>query len=430
MSIEQLRAPVIAGLIAAARASVTEGAETPLGSLADAEIADAVAALASLESQVAAWKLALAAEADGRDLAALNAETGTDAWLARLTGDTRAVAAGGLFLGRRLKETYEATRAAFADGRLRADQVAVIVRAADRAPVGISPEQLRVAEETLVAKATGDSSPIGRPVNARRLRQVARRMFEVISKELADRHESDQLEDEEAHAARETWLNLHDNGDGTMSGRFVIPELHGQLLQAALQRLTSPRRLSRDRVGGQVDDSTVPGMGQQFNISEHNGIAFCELLEHLPTEGHGGNLATLLVRLDLDALLTGIGAAQLDTGTGISAGEARRLACEAGLVPVVFGAASVPLDLGRERRLHTKGQRQALSMVHDSCAVAGCERPFAWCEIHHPVPWSQGGVTDLVNALPLCGHHHRRAHDSRFDLRRHLGGDWLFHRRR
>ena len=429
MSIQQLRAPVVAGLIAAARATVGEGAEVPTGSLGASEIASAVAELAGLESQVAAWKLALVAEADARDLAALEAETGTDAWLSRLTGDTRAVAAGGVFLGRRLQETYEATRAAFAAGRLRLDQVAVIVRAADRAPVGITLAQLRLAEETLVAKATGDASRTGRPVNAKRLRQVARRMFDVISKELADQHESDQLNDEEDHAARETWLTLHDNGDGTMSGRFVISEFHGQLLGAALQRLTSPRRLSRDRSGALVNDPTVPGMGPHLNSSEHNGNAFCELLEHLPTAGHGPNVATLLIGLELEALLTGIGAAGLDTGTRTSAGQARRLACEAGLVPVVLGGPSVPLDLGRERRLHSKAQRQALSTIHDTCAVAGCERPFAWCEIHHPVPWSKGGATNLGNALPLCGHHHRHAHDTRFDLRKHDSGEWRFHRR-
>jgi hypothetical protein len=133
--------------------------------------------------------------------------------------------------------------------------------------------------------------------------------------------------------------------------------------------------------------------------------------------------------MSLDALVHGVGAADLDTGIKISAGEARRLACNAGIVPAVLDGASVPLDLGRERRLHTSHQRRALALLHDSCAIAGCERPYAWCEIHHPHPWSQGGPTSLDNALPLCGHHHRRAHDPAYDLRRHPSGDWRFHRR-
>ena len=90
----------------------------------------------------------------------------------------------------------------------------------------------------------------------------------------------------------------------------------------------------------------------------------------------------------------------------------------------------MPLDLGRTRRLHTRTQRRALALIHDTCAVAGCERPFAWCEIHHHrLPWQRGGPTDLDNGLPLCGHHHRRAHDTHFDLRRRPDGDYTFHRR-
>jgi hypothetical protein len=127
--------------------------------------------------------------------------------------------------------------------------------------------------------------------------------------------------------------------------------------------------------------------------------------------------------------LSDLGVAGLDTGVAITAAEARRLACNAGLVPAVLDGASMPLDLGRKQRLHNRTQRRALSLIHDTCAIAGCGRPFAWCEIHHPWPWGRGGPTDLGNGLPVCGHHHRRAHDPRFDLRRRPDGDWAFHRR-
>jgi hypothetical protein len=157
-----------------------------------------------------------------------------------------------------------------------------------------------------------------------------------------------------------------------------------------------------------------------------------ELCEHLPTDGlaqHGRVGATIAVHLDHDRLLDGLGAARLDSGGEISAGEARRLACGAGIVPVVYGGVSIPLDLGRETRLHSKAQRLALSGLHDTCAAEGCERPFAWTEIHHREPWAQGGRTDLDNALPLCGWHHRRAHDTRYDLRRLTSGEVRFRRR-
>lgn len=144
------------------------------------------------------------------------------------------------------------------------------------------------------------------------------------------------------------------------------------------------------------------------------GLALTELLEHLPNDGFGPVGADLLVTVDLQALQTGLGHARLDTGARISPGEARRLACNAGIVPAVLGSRSEPLDLGREARLHNTAQRRALALTYDTCAAEGCTWPHALCDIHHPHAWIDGGCTDLVNGLPLCGHHHRRAHDPRY----------------
>ena len=223
---------------------------------------------------------------------------------------------------------------------------------------------------------------------------------------------------------------MRDNDDGTMSGRFVVPELHGHLLRALLEQLSAPRRLSRNRAGEPVSDPTVSGDGCSLNWSERLGAAFTELLEHLPTSGWGRPGMSVMVHLDYAHLLDGLAAARLDTGTRVSAGQARRLACESGIVPVVLGAEGEVLDVGRERRLHTPAQRKALSVRYDSCAAEGCERPFAWSEIHHPQPWSLGGETTLTNAIPLCWHHHRRAHDDRFHLDVLPSGEARFRRAR
>jgi hypothetical protein len=65
--------------------------------------------------------------------------------------------------------------------------------------------------------------------------------------------------------------------------------------------------------------------------------------------------------------------------------------------------------------LFTKAQAIALSARHESCAAEGCERPYAWCELHHRHEWGHGGPTDLANAVPLCGWHHRRVHDAHYE---------------
>jgi hypothetical protein len=51
---------------------------------------------------------------------------------------------------------------------------------------------------------------------------------------------------------------------------------------------------------------------------------------------------------DLLAKLEGAGiAATLADGTPVPASVARRMACDAGIIPLVLGGDSVPLDLGR-----------------------------------------------------------------------------------
>jgi hypothetical protein len=436
--LELVPEPEMGELVARAAACLARAGEVTCESIDDEALAGAVAALARVESRAISLRLGLSAEADRRRVAEQTAETGTDVWVARLTGTTRDQAAGGLRIARLLEEKYHTTRAAFASGALRVEQVKVIVNAAEQAPVEASGDQITQAEEWLVAKATGAGTRSGRGLDARRLRQAARRMFAMVDHDLADRHEAILLGRESRTARAETFFALHDNADGTYSGRFRIPELHGSILTQILERLTAPRRLSRDKSGHPVIDETAPGTGNGANVYETRGAALCELIEHLPTHldrgwpGAGGNNCEVLVKIDLDSLLDGLselGVAGLDGGVAITAAEARRLACGAGLVPAVLDAASMPLDLGRSSRLHSRAQRRAYALVYDTCAIAGCERPFAWCEIHHLHPWHRGGLTDLDNGLPLCGHHHRRAHDTQFDLRRRRDGEWTYHRR-
>lgn len=422
MTVQQLRPPAMAGEVAAVMRAFQHVSEIPVGSLGRDELPEVLSELAILEARVGALKLDVLAEADRRQIAEDTGDTGTDAWAAKLTGTTRGVMSGGIWLANLLRSKYDATREAFAAGGINQAQARVIVRAGEDLPAAVTDEQRVAAEAGLVAKAVNG-------MNARRLRQAARRMLEEINRQLADEHEAGQLKKEEGKAENETWLQLSDNGDGTFSGRFTIPELHGHLLRNYLERLTSPRRLSRNQAGELVEDDTLPWGAQNLSWTEKLGAGFLELLEHLPTDGHGPVGATLLVNVDLKNLLDGLASAKLDTGTRISAGQARRLACGAGIVPAVLGGDSEPLDLGREKRLHTKAQRRALALRYDTCAAEGCERPFAWTEIHHDQPWSQGGETTLANGLPLCGHHHRRAHDDRFTMRRLPSGEVRFRRR-
>jgi hypothetical protein len=166
-----------------------------------------------------------------------------------------------------------------------------------------------------------------------------------------------------------------------------------------------------------------------------HGLAFCQLLEAIPAKSlpkAGGTSATIVVTMTLDQLLAALDAAgvcPLDTGAQISAGEARRLACGAGIIPAVLGGKSCVLDLGRKARYYNQHQRIALALRDQGCTTEGCDRPPALCHAHHDIPWSEGGPTDLNHGRLLCGHHHRRIHDHRYQATHHPDGTVTFHRR-
>jgi hypothetical protein len=134
----------------------------------------------------------------------------------------------------------------------------------------------------------------------------------------------------------------------------------------------------------------------------------------------------MVVHVEEEALRTRIGAATLSTGGRVSVDEALRLACGARQMPLVMGGKPLQLNLGSSTRLFSRAQYVALSAYHAACAAEGCERPYSWCELHHLKPWSKGGPTDIDNAVPLCGHHHRRIHDQRYEQERTATGEIRF----
>lgn len=123
-----------------------------------------------------------------------------------------------------------------------------------------------------------------------------------------------------------------------------------------------------------------------------------------------GPCARMTVTVPLTALTDRIGVPLTSTGDHLDAGAARRLACDAEIIPVVLGTNSEPLDVGRSKRLVPKGIRTAVELRDGGCTFPGCDRPPQFCEIHHVVPWAAGGETALLNSAMLCTTHHQIVH--------------------
>jgi hypothetical protein len=79
-----------------------------------------------------------------------------------------------------------------------------------------------------------------------------------------------------------------------------------------------------------------------------------------------------------------------------------------------------PMRYGRRRRIVPEALRHAiLRRDGNRCAIDGCDSRNR-LQIHHIVPWSQGGRTDPGNLITVCWfHHHIAIHQHRLEPYRH-----------
>lgn len=362
---------------------------------------------------------AVIGEADQRRLGDSIGARHTGQWWAGRSTLTRPEANALTHLGRRLsEELYAPVRAALAGAEVHVDQAWVIVKAVNAIPVEHRDLMPRAVQHLLV---------LARDHDAKQLKMLGRRILDTIAPEIGEAAEAKALADEEAAAARKVTLTLRDLPDGTTTGKFTVPTAGaGEMLRKQFMAIAAPKHQNVTQDAGEADDKDVRPLHERL------GWAFIGWIERyaadrLPTSG--GVSATVVVTMGLGTLMGGLAAASLDTGGRISAGQARRLACEAGIIPAILGGRSEVLDLGRTRRFHSKAQRIAIAHRDGGCTADGCDLPPAACHVHHDQPWSVGGPTDTETGRLLCHRHHQVVHDDRYDTTRHPNGKVSFHRR-
>jgi hypothetical protein len=110
--------------------------------------------------------------------------------------------------------------------------------------------------------------------------------------------------------------------------------------------------------------------------------------------------------------------AQLGSGEPVSAATARRLACDARVLPAVLGGEREVLDIGAETETVTQGLRRAAELRDQGCRFPGCDRPTAECETHYVTHWARSGLSIVDNVVLLCPHHHVLVHEGGWQVSR------------
>ena len=328
--------------------------------------------------------------------------------------------------------------AALRDGILSADHVDVIAKTLSDLPLHVPDTDRETAEQTLVDAAHS--------MDARTLTKVGHRIRAWLHQDGTPPHDR-----EPAEPVNE--LHLHTRRNGRLALRGELDPEASALFTTMLSPLAKPR----------PSNDTGP---DPRSAVERQGDALVEILHlaadsgHLPTEA--GEKPHLLVTVPLhllrvstgttplldtttshpaferppqragadtptrrpgDAALDGpaqhgrrpTGHAILDGVGPIDAASARRIACDAKVIPAVLGSRSEPLDLGRATYTVPTALRRALILRDRGCAFPGCDRTHRQCHGHHVQHWADDGPTQLNNLVLLCGRHHRLIHHSEWE---------------
>jgi hypothetical protein len=284
----------------------------------------------------------------------------------------------------------------------------------------VSTQQVAVAHAAQVVEFTERTGPVADPdelaaavadvlAQAPSLREEELRVLIRQHTEQVRPPRDDDAAEEGRRQARGLWLGPP-NPAGMVTLRGLLDPEAAAVLTAAVDPLSVPCP-TRDGHGHLLEpDPRSPARRRADALLEvvARGVAAAD---GVPST----DKTKVVVLIDHDTLTGQVrGTGTTLSGDVLTAETVRRLACDAGIIPVVLGGQSEPLDVGRERRLVTKGLRLALTTRDRGCSYPGCTIPPHWTDAHHVTHWARGGTTSLTNTALLCRRHHTHVH--RHDL--------------
>ncbi|RZS64833.1 HNH endonuclease [Agromyces ramosus] len=326
----------------------------------------------------------------------------------RLIAVGRATASRRAFGGERLPARHPHVAAAIRAAEISLEAASAITAMLDRVSVRADPARADDVESALVALA----SQVPLDLLMRGVREAEARLDE------------DGVEPREQQLRHERTLTMREDIHGMLHLHARLDPENAAPVKAAIEALVSDvlrRRMPRSSDEGPIVDDlrTIPQLQADALAQVARHLLGCEqTLTPLAK-------TTVVVRLDLDTLVSGIGHARVDgIDQPISAATARRMAADAEVIPAVLGGQSLPLDLGRAARLFSRAQRIALGERDGGCA--SCGQNIAYVEAHHIDWWERdAGPTDLANGVLLCSFCHHAAHREGWGIRATAGSVWF-----
>jgi hypothetical protein len=366
--------------------------------VSDREVLDALELMVRLQRQVNGTVSVLMAAAEARDAARRTTNSPLEVVLTASGQESVPQVRNQVFQAGILA-TRPKVHDAAATGRITLSQARAIRDVVENLPQSLDEAQKNRAEEFLLLAAER--------LPADKLRAMTDAVLDEVAPEAKDTPEQRQvkLALRDARAASRRSLRFGAPTDGSIDFHGSFPVIEGTRLKNLVESIATrdyraaKDRVDRERLAVTPDQRLADALMKVVGVALANG-------DHGDTIPVGAAQVTVLLR-EQDLLDRATARGLLPDGTQVSAGELRRMLCDAGVIPVVLGSRSEILDLGRTRRLASSALRHALALRDGHCAFPGCTVPIHRCELHHITPWQCGGLTSLGNLVALCVRHHQ-----------------------
>ncbi len=213
------------------------------------------------------------------------------------------------------------------------------------------------------------------------------------------------------HRDQSLWMTTEDDGSLVIRGR--VPAEIGALFRRALE-------MAEDSLPIEKNVSAETSSEDMHRSRKRRVEALALMAESFlargPQDLSGADRQQIVVHVDAETLKHDhAGRCELDHGPAMAAETARRLACDAGIVPIIENGQGEPLNIGRRTRTIPPGIRRALKARDKGCRFPGCTF-VRYVDGHHIQHWAHGGETSLANLVTLCRFHHRLVHEGQVEI--------------
>ncbi|MGI8938025.1 MAG: DUF222 domain-containing protein [Iamia sp.] len=316
-------------------------------------------------------------------------------WLMWKAGVGRVRAQRVIALARRAGE-LPVTMAAFAEGRLSADQAATVAR---YTPAEYEASVCELALSATVPQIAAATRKYGFDTEAR------------PSDAPDPTPEEPVLPPPEPEVDRSVSFGTED--DGSWFARMRLPIDEGLAMEGAL-------RAARDKLHAEAREAAkAAAIAEGRSVKDLKvpvpswadaavGLAYSVL-----NGGAGGAQmaarSRLLFHLEIPDGTdhpTWMGSAHLG---GVLPDELRRyLTCD-GDAQIAWYKGGNPVNIGRSQHIVPRRVRRVIEHRDRGCRVPGCDATY-WLQIHHIIHWEDNGETITANLVCLCSAHHRLHH--------------------